>query len=316
MSQGVAAEPATQSFAVRAWEAAVRAWDRAPVREPWRVLAPLLVVQWVAVGLFALSVHHNGWLFYQGGDQIWYWASSWLLGHHGVIPVPRVSYGWPIVLLPFSWIWGGSYLAGLPATVLLQTVVLAPIALYCMYDIGARIGGRIVGYVSAAAWTIGPYLVIPLFTQRYHEKYVDQFLPHPLGLTAMADYPALVLLLVAGALGLRAVQSRDLGTALVAGLAAGLSAGMKPSNLIWPPALFVLLLLTRRWRETLAFGIGLLPAIGALALWKYRGFGYVPALQSAYQDDTARGRQRHAVHALPPLCAHQLAPARTSIRSS
>ena len=280
---GAVAEPAAPPFAFRSWEAISRAWDRAPVREPWRVLGPLLVVQWLALGLFTLSVHHNGWLFYQGGDQIWYLASSWLLGH-GSITVPRVSYGWPLVLLPFSWIWGGSYLRGLPATVLLQVLVLGPIALYCMYDIGARIGGRVVGYVSAAAWTIGPYLVIPLFVQRYHEKYVDQFLPHPLGLTAMADYPALVLLLVAAALGMRAVQSRDPATALVAGLAAGLSIGMKPSNLIWPPAVAVLLLLTRRWRETLAFGIGLLPALGALALWKYRGFGYVPAFQSSYEE--------------------------------
>src|SRR5439155_625772 len=53
-------------------------------------------------------------------------------------------------------------------------------------------------------------------------------------------------------------------------------------NLIWPPALAVLLLLARRWRETVAFGIGLLPALGTLALWKYRGFGYVPAF--AYHE--------------------------------
>jgi len=252
-----------------------------PVREPWRVLAPLLVVHWLALVFFTLSVHRNGWLFYQGGDQIWYWASSWLMGH-GSITLPRVSYGWPLVLLPFSWIAGPSYLRGLPADVLLQVLILAPIALYCMYDIGARIAGRVVGYLAALAWTVGPYLAIPLFVQRYHEKYVDQFLPHPLGLTAMADYPSLVLLLVAAALGVRAVQSRDPATALVAGLVAGLSAGMKPSNLIWPPALAVLLLLARRWREAVAFGIGLLPALGALALWKYRGFGYVPAF--AYQE--------------------------------
>jgi len=201
---------------------------------------------------------------------------------HGSITLPRVSYGWPLVLLPFSWIAGASYLRGLPAAVLLQVLVLAPVALYCMYDIGARIAGRLVGYLAALAWTLGPYLVIPLFVQRYHEKYVDEFLPHPLGLTAMADYPALVLLLVAAALGVRAVQSRDPATALVAGLAAGLSGGMKPSNLIWPPALAVLLLLARRWRETVAFGIGLLPALGTLALWKYRGFGYVPAF--AYHE--------------------------------
>ena len=305
MSRGAAAvETAGRPVAwSRLGQTVVRVWDAIPLREPWRVLVPLLAVQWIALVLFVLSVHHNGWLFYQGGDQIWYWASSWLLGH-GSITVPRVSYGWPLVLLPFSWIWGGSYLRGLPATLLLQVLVLVPLALYCMYDLGARIGGRVVGYLSALAWAIGPYLVIPLFVQRYHAKYVDQFLPHPLGLTAMADYPALVLLLVAAVLVVRAVQNGDLATALVAGLVAGVSAGMKPSNLIWIAAPIVLLLLTRRWREVLAFGIGLLPALGALALWKYRGFGYVPAFQSGYEpvrlaagsSDTLLYPYHHYVH--------------------
>jgi hypothetical protein len=57
---------------------------------------------------------------------------------------------------------------------------------------------------------------------------------------------------------------------------------MKPSNLIWAPAMAVFLLLAKRWREVVAFGIGLMPALGALALWKYRGFGYVPAF--AYHE--------------------------------
>src|SRR5262249_28314498 len=152
--------------------------------------------------------------------------------------------------------------------------VLTPVALYCMYDLGARIGGRVVGYLAALGWTLGPYVVIPLFVQRYHEKYVEEFLPHPLGLTAMADYPALVLLIAAAALGLRAVQARDPATALVAGLVAGLAAGMKPSNLIWVPAFAVFLLLGRRWRELVAFGLGLAPGLAALAVWKDRGFGY------------------------------------------
>jgi hypothetical protein len=265
------------------WPAAVRAWERAPVREPWRVLGPLLAVHWIALVLFVLSVHRNGWLFYQGGDQIWYWTSSWLLGH-GSITLPNVSYGWPVVLLPFSWIAGPSFLSGLPPTVLLQVLVLAPIALFCVYDIAARIGGRVIGYFAALAWTIGPYLAIPLFVHRYHEKFVDEFLPHPLGLTAMADYPATVLVLAAAALGLRALQNRDLGTAAVAGLAAGLAGGMKPSMFLFPAVFAIAVLLALRWREALAFGIGLAPGIGTLALWKYQGFGWIPVFHTTYQE--------------------------------
>ena len=249
--------------------------------EPWSVLVPLLAIHWLAIVAFVLSVHHDGWLFYQGGDQIWYWTTSWLLGH-GSIPIPRVSYGWPLVELPLVWITGASFLGGLPIVVLLQVVVLAPIALYSVYDLAARIGGRVVGYAAAVAWTIGPYVAIPLFVQRYHDKYVDQFLPHTLGLTAMADYPGMVLLLAAAALALRAYQTRHPATAALAGLVTGLSCGIKPSNLIWPPILALVLLAAGRWRELIGFGAGLAPAIGTLTLWKYQGFGYVPAF--AYEQ--------------------------------
>ena len=249
--------------------------------EPWIVLGPLLVVHWIALVAFVRSVHHNGWLFYQGGDQIWYWTTSWLLGH-GSIPIPRVSYGWPLVELPFMWITGAGFLSGLPVTVLLQVLVLAPIALYAIYDIAAQIGGRLIGYVAAVGWTIGPYVAIPLFVHRYHDKYVDQFLPHTLGLTAMADYAGMVLLLVAAALAVRAYQARQPTTAALAGLVAGFSCAIKPSNLLWPPLLALVLLGAGRWRELVGFGAGLVPTIGALTLWKYQGFGYVPAF--AYQQ--------------------------------
>ena len=245
-------------------------------REPWIVLVPLLAVHWIAIVAFILSVRHDGWLFYQGGDQIWYWTTSWLLGH-GSIPIPRVSYGWPVVELLFVWIAGAGFVSSLPGIVLLQVVILAPIALYCVYDVAARIGGRPVGYLAALVWTIGPYAAIPLFVQRYHEKYVEQFLPHTLGLTAMADYPAMVLLLAAAAVAVRAYQGRHLTTAVLAGLVAGFSCGIKPSNLIWPPILALVLLAAGRWRELFGFGAGIAPALGTLALWKYQGYGYIPA---------------------------------------
>ena len=41
--------------------------------------------------------------------------------------------------------------------------------------------------------SIAPFVAIPLFVERYHAQYVDQFLPQPLGLTAMADFPSMVL---------------------------------------------------------------------------------------------------------------------------
>ena len=52
-------------------------WIRA--RQPWSILVALLVLQWLALLVFAASVQHNGWLYYQGGDQTYYWTGAHLL---------------------------------------------------------------------------------------------------------------------------------------------------------------------------------------------------------------------------------------------
>ena len=258
------------------WNAAVRAWNGIPLREPWRLLVPLLVIHWLALTAFTTRVNHNGWLFYQGGDQIWYWTTSWLLGH-GSISEPLVGPGWPLLLVPLSWIGGGGFLGGLPGAMLIQIIVLAPIALWCIYELGARVGGRVVGYIAAVVWTLGPYIAIPLFVHRYHDRYVDQFLPMPLGLTAMADYVGIVALLASALFAVRVVENRDVHTAVLAGLTAGFAGLIKPSNLIYIGAPIVLFVAARRWRELAAGAAAMAPALIALALWKYRGYGVVPA---------------------------------------
>jgi hypothetical protein len=249
--------------------------------EPWRVLVPLLAVQWLAAVVFAISVHHNGWIFYQGGDQIWYYTTGWLAGH-GLIPKTLISPAWSLLLAPFALIAGPAYVSALPVAILIQALVLGPIALYCVYDIASRIAGRLIGYVAAGLWVAGPYVAIPLFKHSYHVKYVDQFLPHPLGLTMMGDFPSVVCLLAAGALIVRTYQTRRYEWALEAGLVTGLAVLTKASNLIFLAVPAVLLLLGRRWRELGTFALALAPALGALALWKYRGYGTLPAFGNGF----------------------------------
>jgi 4-amino-4-deoxy-L-arabinose transferase-like glycosyltransferase len=245
------------------------------------VLVPLLAVGWIAEIVFASRVHHNGFVFYQGGDQIWYYTTGWLSGH-GVIPKTLISPAWSFVLAPFALVIGPSYVSALPVAILIEALVLAPIALFCVYDIGSRIAGRMIGYVAAGLWVIGPYVAIPLFEQTYHSKYVDQFLPHPLGLTMMGDFPSVVCLLAAAALIVRTYQARRLELAIAAGLVTGLAVLTKASNLIFLAVPVVLFLVGKRWRELGTFALALLPALGALALWKYRGYGTLPAFGNAY----------------------------------
>ncbi len=244
-------------------------------REPWIVLGPLILAQWLALLVFMLTVRHNSWLYYQGGDQTFYWTTGWMFSHWR-LPTAEVGWGWSYVLTPLAGAAGNIVLSGLPGIILLDTIVLLPVALLAMYGIGARIGGRVFGYWTAALWIALPYVAIPLFVQRYHGKYIEQTLPQTFGLTPLADFPSMVLLIVAAYLVVRALDTRDWHEAVLAGLLVGFAFSVKPSNVIFFPAPAVAFLIALRFRQLLYFGAALLPGVLLVVLWKQRGLGTQP----------------------------------------
>lgn len=220
-------------------------------------------------------MRHNGWLYYQGGDQTYYYTTSWTLAG-GHLPDAQVGYGWSFILAPIARIAGPNILEALPAVVGLQVLVLLPVALYCVYSIAASIAGRLIGCLAAAAWVAVPFAAIPLWDDSYHEKYVEQFLPQALGLTGQADFPSLVCLLVAGALCLRALDKPQTPDCVLAGLVAGFAIAIKPANALFLAGPLLAFSAARRFRPGLEFGAGLVPCLLALAVWKYRGLGHLP----------------------------------------
>jgi hypothetical protein len=59
-------------------EAGRRAWGTLPRLRLWlegvrpaKLLVPAIVVQCITTLAVGLKVRHNGWLFYEGGDQLW-----------------------------------------------------------------------------------------------------------------------------------------------------------------------------------------------------------------------------------------------------
>ena len=91
---------------------------------------------------------------------------------------------------------------------------------------GARIGGRAIGYLAAVLWVAVPFVAIPLFDHRFHEKYVDLTLPQTFGFSGLADFPSTVCLLLAAYLVVRALDSREWSDAVLAGLVAGFALGL------------------------------------------------------------------------------------------
>src|SRR5262245_30873052 len=254
-------------------------WSLIARHQPWSVLGPLLVVQWLALAVFAAAATHNGWLYYQGGDQSYYWTSAHLLSQW-TLPVALVGYAWSYLLIPIAFFAGANVLSGLPVVIVLNALILLPVALLCVYGIGTRIAGRMFGYWAAALWIVIPYAAIPMFDPRYHEKYVDITLPQSLGLTVLADFPSTVLLLVTAWLLVRALDTHDWTDAVLAGLVGGFVIGLKPSNALFFGAAVLCLLVAARWTQTAAFLAALVPGLFLLALWKQRGLGELPAFAS------------------------------------
>jgi hypothetical protein len=245
----------------------------------WVILGVVVLLQWLVVGTVAAITPHNGWAYYSGGDDSWYYTSGWVLGH-GHVPQSAVGYGYSILIAPLARIAGPNLVAGLPLVLTLNVFVLWPVGLLCVYGIAKAIGGRGFAYLALLAWTAFPLAVIPYFDPRYHVRYIDQNLPSALGLVSTGDFASMVFLLVAGYFALRAVTQLSPEAALFAGAAAGFAATIKPSNLIFLPAPLAALAFARRPRELLLLCGGLVPALLGLALWKYRGLGYVPAFSS------------------------------------
>ena len=246
------------------------------VARPLVSLAVLAVVQWLAILVYALTVRHNGWLFYQGGDQIWLLTTGWLLGQ-GELGPPEVGYGWPLLLAPLTWLTGPNFVDAMPWVICFNVLVLGPLVLFALHELASRIAGAAFGLLAAVMWVVLPFAVIPLFRDDYHERYIEQFLPGALGLTGLADFQSMVLLLVGSVFFLRAVETRAAPEAVAAGLVAGFAIGMKPSNGLFVAAPIAAALVARNLRPLLPFGLALLPALLTLAVWKQRGFGSLPA---------------------------------------
>ena len=86
------------------------------LERPRAVLVTLAGAQLVATLALAFRIEHNGWVYYHGGDQIWFTSTGWLLGSLELTPTDS-SYLWPFVQAPLTWLTGPTFVQVLPALV-------------------------------------------------------------------------------------------------------------------------------------------------------------------------------------------------------
>jgi hypothetical protein len=244
---------------------------------PRNVLAVMIVAQWLGLLALARTVRHAGWIYYQGGDQLWTYTTGWLLAH-GHLGDALVGYLWPVLLAPIALVAGPNIAHAYAAVVLIDVVVLLPIGMVALYGLAEQIAGRIFAYWTTALWIALPFIGIWYTNAGYHQRYTELFLPQALGLTAMADFPTMVAALVSAYFVARVVfaEQPNATDGLAAGIAAGAAIAIKPSTALYLGGPALALLVARRFRGAAWILAGLAPALVTLTLWKARGLGHVP----------------------------------------
>jgi hypothetical protein len=203
---------------------------RSLLERPRTVLAAAIAVQWLSTVVVALRAEHDGWRW---GD-----------------PARSVE------------LVGGTW--ALAALVLLNVLVLGPLALVCAQRIALRAGGVALGAWTLFVWVATPWIMAMLSLAPYDPTLRDRVLPLGLGLTAEPGYAAGVALLAATTL---LVTSPRLRSALLAGLAVGFAVLVTPAALLFPLAAAPLLLSTLPPRALRAFMLAVAPAAVVAALW-------------------------------------------------
>ena len=110
----------------------------------------------------------------------------------------------------------------------------------------------------------------------------------------------MVAVLVCVYFALRVLERPDHVEALAAGLAAGVAIAIKPSNSVFVAGLILGVLYRRRFVGAAYVLAGLVPALATLALWKYRGLGYLPLFHAQGGTKLALGAHQDLV-AFNPL---------------
>jgi hypothetical protein len=259
-------------------------------------LAGAIIVQWLSTLCAATFGATNvGWRFEQGTE-----AFASIQGAFRLVDgdLPREGSGilWPIVISPFASV--ADTLGGvLTGVVLLNVLVLGPVALVAAYWVAARIGGRLLAMWTIVLWVLGPWLLLVLALEPYDPVVRDRVLPLVLGLTAEPAFPAAVALVSSAAVMSTSLDRRSLGTAALAGLIAGAAVAVEPHSLLFLGAAAGAYVAARRLPEAGVFALALAPAVLAVVLWQARALNgpdplsFGPVVWGQFTDNMAGLRE-------------------------
>ena len=234
------------------------------MRAPDRLLVVTVAAQWTVTAVVALVASRTGSLFGEAAV-----AQAWIDHGSAVAHGSVAATGGPVYALLLAPI---TLLTTSPATIAtivaaVNIIVLAPLATYCLLDVGRRIAGRPFAIAAAATWLLGPLVVIPLFVTKFHDTYVDDVLPVLYGLTVGPAFLAMALSLAAAMLAMRAVEGAR-RSAFAAGLLAAAAIGCLPVSSGIAAGVICALATARLWRQVGEAVVGVAAGLVPTLIWR------------------------------------------------
>jgi hypothetical protein len=229
------------------------------------VLAVLVAAQWGVVGWVASAAQHSGWLYGDPQETATLHAASRTV-LHGHLPAGGGGFLWPLLTAPFAAA-GSAPSAGLAALVLVQVLVLLPIALLSVAGAAARLASRGIGALAGIAWIVMPLACHHYADFRWRPAILAGFLPTALGLAESTAFPTLVALSVTAYLLVRALASGRARDAGAVGLAVSVALALSGASLVVVPGVLAALALRRRFRPVAVATAWMVPGALAFAVW-------------------------------------------------
>lgn len=236
------------------------------MRAPDRLFVVTVGAQWAVTVAVALAASRTGSLF---GEVVV--AQAWVDHAAAVADGSLVPTGGPLYALLLTPITLLTTRVETVASIVtaVNVIVLAPLATYCLLEVGRRIAGRAFAIAATATWLLGPLVVIPLFVPKYHDTYVNDVLPVLYGLTVGPAFVAMVLSLAAAMFAMRAVADAP-RAGFAAGLLAAAAIGLLPVGAGIAAGVLCALAIARRWRQAGEALIGLAAGLVPTLIWRQR----------------------------------------------
>jgi hypothetical protein len=202
---------------------------RSPLQRRYVLLGSAIALQWLSTLAVALQADRAGWRF--GAEE----RAAELVRQSALAPI-----------------------------VLLNVIVIGPIALLCAYRVAASIGGVALGAWALVVWVAAPWAMHVFTLAKYDATLRDIVLPMALGLTAEPGYLAGAALLASSAL-LTVGSAR---AAALGGFAVFLAVLLQPMAVLFILPAGLALAVWRCPRELGAFAAIAVPAVVVALAWR------------------------------------------------